>query len=127
MRNIHNSPTQLEVHDPVILANARAVLDACRSPQEMQERLQRWRAWFSDLEKKGHLAALGQPLANTGGSVVKDKKGGFSDGPYAETKDIVVGYSLIAAEDLEQARFLATGCPIFEQGGLVEVRPVMKM
>src|SRR6266851_5110496 len=37
MRNIHDAPTQLEVHDPDILANARAVLDACRSPQEMQE------------------------------------------------------------------------------------------
>src|SRR5260370_34719917 len=37
MSNIHDSPTQLEVHDPDILANARAVLDACRSPQEMQE------------------------------------------------------------------------------------------
>src|SRR6266852_4476319 len=37
MRNIHNAPTQLEVHAPDILANARAILDACRSPQEMQE------------------------------------------------------------------------------------------
>src|SRR5438105_8869030 len=37
MRDIHDSPTQREVHDPDILANARAVLDACRSPQEMQE------------------------------------------------------------------------------------------
>src|ERR1700719_2870128 len=37
MRDIHNPPTQREVHDPDILANARAVLDACRSPQEMQE------------------------------------------------------------------------------------------
>src|SRR5260370_34590998 len=37
MRDIHDPPTQLEVHDPDILANDRAVLDACRSPQEMQE------------------------------------------------------------------------------------------
>src|SRR6266849_5671001 len=37
MRNIHDAPTQLEVHDPDILAHARAVLDASRSPQEMQE------------------------------------------------------------------------------------------
>ena len=37
MRDIHDAPTQLEVHDPDIFANARAVLDACRSPQEMQE------------------------------------------------------------------------------------------
>ena len=29
--------TQFEVHDPEILAQARAVLEACRSPEEMQE------------------------------------------------------------------------------------------
>src|SRR5579864_7326785 len=37
MRDIHDPPSQLEVHDPDILANARNVLDACRSPQQMQE------------------------------------------------------------------------------------------
>jgi hypothetical protein len=37
MHNIHDPPEQLEVHDPDILANARSVLNACRSPQEMQE------------------------------------------------------------------------------------------
>src|SRR2546421_3940686 len=37
MRDIHDPPIQFEVHDPDILANARAVLDACRTPQEMQE------------------------------------------------------------------------------------------
>src|SRR6266852_790437 len=37
MRDIHDHPTQFEVHDPDILAHARAVIDACRSPQEMQE------------------------------------------------------------------------------------------
>ncbi len=37
MRERHDPPAQLEVHDPDILATARAVLDACRSPREMQE------------------------------------------------------------------------------------------
>ena len=37
MYDIDDTPTQFEVHDPDILANSRAVLDACRSPQEMQE------------------------------------------------------------------------------------------
>lgn len=37
MSDIYDPPTQLEVHDPDILAHARSVLDACRSPQEMQE------------------------------------------------------------------------------------------
>lgn len=50
MRDIDNPPTPFEVHDPDILANARAVLDACHSPLEMQEavlaavaRNQEWR------------------------------------------------------------------------------------
>ena len=31
------TPPSLEVHDPVILAQARDILDACRSPEEMQQ------------------------------------------------------------------------------------------
>jgi glycine hydroxymethyltransferase len=36
MREIHDLSTQVEVHDPAILAQARSVLDACRTPLEMQ-------------------------------------------------------------------------------------------
>jgi len=93
----------------------------------MQERMQRWQVWFKDLEKKGHLVNLGQPLEMKGGAVVKNAKGSFSDGPYAETKDIVGGYSLVKAKDLEEAIALTKGHPIFEMGGMIEVRPVMKL
>ena len=37
MQDIHHSPEHKEVHDPDILAQARGILDACHSPQEMQE------------------------------------------------------------------------------------------
>src|SRR5947208_10176207 len=37
MFKVHDPTNQLEVHDPVMLAQARAVLDACSSPREMQE------------------------------------------------------------------------------------------
>jgi hypothetical protein len=97
------------------------------TPQQMQETLQKWLAWFGDLEAKGHLASFGQPLDRTSGGVVKDAKGSFSDGPYAETKDIVIGFSIVEAADLRQAMQLATGCPIYEQDGMVEVRPIMMM
>jgi hypothetical protein len=97
------------------------------SPQQMQERMQRWRAWFAELESKGHLASQGQPLDNQGGAVVRDAKGSFSDGPYAETKDIVGGYSLIRARDLQEAVALTKGHPIFDMGGLIEVRAVAKI
>jgi len=37
MLAVHGSTNQFEVHDPDMLAQARAVLDACASPEEMQE------------------------------------------------------------------------------------------
>jgi len=37
MFEVHDPTRQFEVHDPAMLAQARAVLDACSSPQEMQE------------------------------------------------------------------------------------------
>ena len=95
------------------------------SPQQMQERLQRWRAWFTDLEKRGHIKNIGQPLAQTGGGVVRGK-GKVSDGPYAETKDIVMGFTLVEAKDFAQAVELTGTWPGFEEGGVVEVRPVLK-
>jgi hypothetical protein len=97
------------------------------APQEMQARMQKWLTWFKDLDKNGHLANYGHPLNRTDGVVVRDKKGTVTDGPYAETKDIVIGFSVIEAKDLEQAVKLAAGCPLFESGGLVEVRPILKL
>jgi hypothetical protein len=97
------------------------------SPQAMQQRMVKWLAWFKELEQNGHMVNPGQPLTRTGGGVVKDRKGNLTDGPYAETKDIVIGYTVIEATDFEQAVMLSTGCPLLDDGGLVEVRPVMKL
>jgi hypothetical protein len=97
------------------------------SPKQLEERMHRWRAWFDKLEKGGHLLKLGQPLADAGGCVVRDAKGTVTDGPYAETKDIVIGYSIIAAKDLAEAVRLTEGWPAFDEGGVLEVRPVLKM
>src|ERR1700682_1515169 len=97
------------------------------SPQQMQDVMQRWQAWFKNLEEKGHLANFGQPLAPSGGAVVQDQRGNGSDGPYAATKDSVVGYSVIRAKNLKEAIALTKGSPIFEQGGLIEVRPIQKL
>jgi hypothetical protein len=98
---------------------------AGESPQVMQERMQRWRAWFADLEKRGHIQSLGQPLAQTGGGVVRGR-GKVSDGPYAETKDIVMGVTLVEAKDLEQAVALTETWPGFDEGGCIEIRPVLR-
>jgi len=96
------------------------------SPQAMQEQMQKWVAWLSDLEKKGNLVNRGQPLENTG-KLVRGKQKTVTDGPFAEAKDVVGGYTLVQAKDIAHAAELALGCPILAIGGDVEVRPVMKM
>jgi len=55
-----------------------------------------------------------------GRTVLADKS--TTDGPFAESKEMVGGYSIIEAADLDAATKLAQGCPIFEDGGCVEIR-----
>jgi hypothetical protein len=95
------------------------------SPDEMQKMMQKWVAWMKDLTARGHIKDGGHPLEPSG-KVVQGGKG-VTDGPFAEAKDLVGGYTLVEAKDVAHAAELAQGCPILERGGLVEVRPVMKM
>ena len=78
------------------------------------------------MSQKGHVKDKGQPLEHAG-KLVKGKQKIVTDGPFAEAKDVVGGYTLIEARDLDQAVELSKGCPIFEREGSVEVRPVMKI
>jgi hypothetical protein len=89
----------------------------------MQKTMQKWVAWFKELGASGHIKDPGHPLERTG-KVVKGNQKSVHDGPYAEAKDVVGGYTLIEAKDLGQAVELSKGCPILEVGGSVEVRPI---
>jgi len=100
--------------------------DAGRSPENVQQTMQKWMTWLKGLAEKGHIKDQGQPL-EPGGKLVRGKQKAVTDGPFAEAKDIVGGYTLIEACDLDQAVELSKGCPILEVDGAVEVRPVMKM
>jgi len=98
--------------------------DMSGSPDQLQKQMQRWGEWMKDLTTKGHFKG-GQPLDRTG--VVVDRKKSIIDGPYAEAKDVVGGFMVIECQDIAEASELSKGCPIFQNGGFVEVRPVMKM
>jgi hypothetical protein len=97
--------------------------DTNASPEQMQKTMEKWRAWFKDLGEKGHLKDIGHPLEHTG-KVVKGKQKSVTDGPFAEAKDVVGGFSLIQARDLNQAVELSKNCPILDVGGSVEVRQI---
>jgi hypothetical protein len=99
---------------------------AMGTPERAQQSMQRWLAWMKELDAQGHLKERGQPLEMTG-KVVRGQEKSVTDGPYTEAKDLVGGFTLIEARDIDQAVELSRGCPILEGGGSVEVRPVMRM
>lgn len=99
--------------------------DAMASPDKAQQVMRKWRAWFDEMNRNGHLKNIGQPLEEAG-KVVRGTSRMITDGPFTETKDVVGGYSLIEASDLDEAVRIASGCPVMEHGGSVEVRPVMQ-
>jgi hypothetical protein len=107
-------------------ATPAARQEAMGSPERAQQSMQRWVAWMQELDAKGHLKDRGQPLEHSG-KVIRGQQKAVTDGPYAETKDLVGGFTLIEARDIDQAVELSRGCPILAGGGSVEIRPVMKM
>ena len=48
-----------------------------------------------------------------------------TDGPFTETKDVLGGYFLLEADDLDEAIEIASRIPAARDGGAVEVRPVV--
>lgn len=55
---------------------------------------------------------------------VRDGKMSTTDGPFMETKEVLGGFTLIEARDLNEAVRIAGGIP-FAKLGSVEVRPVV--
>jgi hypothetical protein len=96
-----------------------------RSPEEMQVSMQKWVAWFKGLHEKGVVKDPGNPL-DVSGKVVRGRGKDVYDGPYAEAKDLVNGYVVIETPTMDEAVQLSQGCPILDDGGSVEVRPIRK-
>jgi len=96
------------------------------TPEQAQQMTQRWMTWMHELAESGHLKDRGVPLERTGKVVSGTTSKTVTDGPFAE-KDIVSGFSLILAKDIDEAVECSLGCPIFSAGGAVEVRPVRQL
>jgi hypothetical protein len=49
----------------------------------------------------------------------------LADGPFAETKEVIVGYDVIECADLDEAVAVAAAHPVAQRGA-IEVRPFWK-
>ena len=93
------------------------------TPEQIQEEVKAWQEWIGGIGAQGKLKNPGDALGFQGKTMHAD--GSITDGPYAELKEIVGGYIVVSAENVEEAIALGKGCPVLTSGGKVEVRDIM--
>ena len=99
-------------------------LPASQREARVAEMLAEMRTWHAELERAGVFRTMlrlapvdaATSLRSEGGNVL------VSDGPFAETKEILGGLALLECADLDEALRWAKRCPLVRIG-TVEVRP----
>lgn len=93
------------------------------SPEQMQNRMGKWFGWNEKMRAQG-IVKGGEALV----PVVKRVTGPnrtITDGPFAESKELIGGYYIVQAEDAEAVVKIAEDYPDYDLGGTVEIREVM--
>lgn len=93
------------------------------SPEDLQNNMDQWMAWVDKLQKEGRYVS-GEALL-PGGKLVSGKSA-VTDGPYTEGKELVGGFFVIEAANMDEAVAECQNYPDYDFGGQVQVRPVMK-
>jgi hypothetical protein len=95
------------------------------SEAEARRHLAQYRVLTDDLRKRGQLIGCNRLLPAGTATTVRVRKGkaSTSDGPFAETKELIGGYFLIEAKDRAEAIRIAAKIP-GARIGAVEVRPI---
>jgi len=87
--------------------------------------MEKWFAWVEKLRKEARYE--GGEALEPSGKFVSGPKRVVTDGPFAESKELVGGYFIISAKDIDEAVALTADYPDFIFNGKVQVRPVQKL
>jgi hypothetical protein len=95
------------------------------TPELIQSVIQKYNAWTTSLQEAGRLVSLNK-LKDEYGRTVHGVGANqtVTDGPFAETREVIGGYWIVTAASYDEAVELARGCPTLEFGGRVEVREI---
>lgn len=99
-----------------------AVYDAL-SPEERLQGMRHWNDWVDRLAASGRIRAA-DPLESSGRVVGGARGEHVTDGPFAEARELIGGYFLVSAADLDEATAMARECPFLSYGMTIEVRPI---
>jgi len=107
----------------LVVARGTGQAYANKSPQEMQQVLQKYMAWTAGLRDAGRM--LHAERLKTDGRVVRGAAGKMTvtDGPFAESKEVVGGFWLLEASSYDEVLAFLKDHPHLEAGSL-EVRQI---
>lgn len=109
------------------IIHADPTIFAALSKDERNEIHRECGAWHEELEQKGQtlFAAALQPaetattLHHRGGKLM------VTDGPFAETKEVLGGFEVLECADLDEAMAIAKRFPALKAGAAVELWPMV--
>jgi hypothetical protein len=93
------------------------------SPEDLRERIQRYRTWNQEMTRSGKV--LGGEKCADGGLWLRPD-GETRTAPAGENGhgDVVSGYFLIQANDYQEASEIGRSCPHLAYGGTIELRQI---
>jgi hypothetical protein len=83
------------------------------SPEQMQKRMELFGEWVQKVLNGRYVA--GAPLEESDARLLKSKTDVLTDGPFLESKEMISGYFVINADDIEEATELTKQCPLLGQ------------
>jgi hypothetical protein len=128
----HQEATQLltvkrnNMNDFLLIIRTNGDVWTDLSPEQLQKHMEGGMAYIGRLMNEGKLKNAA-PVAK-GSKIVTEQDGLLKDGPFNESKEVIAGYFLIAAKDIEEAVAIAKENPIFKDiPTKIEVHPMMAL
>ncbi len=114
--------------DFILLLHRPAGPPPALPPEQASAITKEYFGWGNRLRSEGRLKA-GEKLTFDPGRAMRPagERIIVTDGPYAESKELLGGFFVIAASDYDEACRTAETCPHFKYGGSIEVRQIDPM
>ena len=108
----------------ILLLHESSIFGKDLSPDQIQAIIARYKAWRQKTADAGRLAG-GQKLEDGTARIMTGEGPNLrvTDGPYAETKDVIGGFFMIQASSYEDAVEWCKDCPHLSYG-TIELRKV---
>lgn len=95
---------------------------ALSAPADRRRR-EKWFVWIGEMHEAG--IYRGGSSLQAGGRTIDGTDRLITAGSLAGAGEVVGGYVLVRVRDIDEAVAHARTCPIYAEGGRVEIRPVM--